>query len=100
MAVDWAMFGRWLRSGRPAKAPSGPLEPLDRLTWARETPQDLPEPPGGVEADDTVPVERLAYWLHDEFGGPYDWHRSEEVVRESYRRTARALMSQLPELFR
>lgn len=193
MAVDWAMFGRWLRARGTAKAPSGPLEPLDRLTWAREAEREVskaysgaggdePDWPGAgclhtcpmapyaeerpvedtgsdalwltgpqrvraalrreglattggdspqwrlpedaitipwpgqlpptadqvvgrltrsipVEADDTVLVERLAHWLHGEFGGLFDWHRSEEYVRESYRRTARALMSQLPELF-
>lgn len=53
-----------------------------------------------LEADDTVPVERLAHWLHGEFGGPEPWAGCAERTRENYRRTARALMSQLPELFR
>jgi hypothetical protein len=51
--------------------------------------------------DDTVPVERLARWLHDQYGPRWeDWNRMEgETVRDAYRRDARRLRIDLPELF-
>jgi hypothetical protein len=53
-----------------------------------------------LEADDTVPVERLAHWLQGEFGSDPTWGHLAEWQKDAYRRRARALMTQLPELFR
>ncbi|WP_331025597.1 hypothetical protein [Longimicrobium sp.] len=61
---------------------------------------DTGQAPEVLEADDTVPVEKLAHWLHGEFGGPHSWRSQLEETRQRYRQTARALMSELPELFR
>lgn len=49
-----------------------------------------------AQADHAAMVEKLARWLHTEYGGPYCWEQTEEHIRENYRRTARDLLVQVP----